>query len=149
MSFSVLIWVVIKGISSTVVAGNYCVFYNKLHFRTFLPRRKVHGQKDYSEAVSGIPVSEKMRNKVELPFLGNYSLRTLIFQAAIYQRSVWTKGRWQNRLQSKNDYGPTKIIAEWTRSNLLVSSGRRLWKNTNSELGRQPRKPCSFCLCSD
>ena len=31
-----------KRISLTVVAGNHCVFYNKLHFRTFFPRRKVH-----------------------------------------------------------------------------------------------------------
>lgn len=110
---------VIKGISLTVVACNHCVFYNKLHFRTFLPRRKVHGQKDYSKAGSGIPISKTMGNGVELPFLGNYSLRTLIFQIAMYQRSVWTREKMiKYRVQSKNDYGPTKIKAEWTSLNL-------------------------------
>lgn len=59
---------VIKGISLTVVACNHCVFYNKLHFRTFLPRREVHGQTDYSEAGSGIPVPRMIGNEVELPF---------------------------------------------------------------------------------
>lgn len=81
---------VIKGISLTVVACNHCVFYNKLHSGTFLPRKKVHGQKDYSEAGSSILVSTMMGNEGELPFLGMYSLRILIFQAVISQRSVWT-----------------------------------------------------------
>lgn len=68
MSFSVLIRVVIKGISLTVVACNHCVFYNKLHFRTFLPRREVYGQTDYSETSSGIPVPRTMGNETGLPF---------------------------------------------------------------------------------
>lgn len=115
MSFSVLIWVVIKGISLTVVACNHCVFYNKLHFRTFLPRRKVHGQKDHSKAGSGVPASKTMRTEGELLFLGNYSLGTLVFQAVIYQRSVWTKGKMKKyRCQNKNDNGPPRINAEWT-----------------------------------
>lgn len=50
---------------------------------------------------------------MELPFLGNYSLRTLIFQMVMYQRSVWTRGEMiKYRVQSKNDYGPTKTNAD-------------------------------------
>lgn len=43
----------------------------------------------------------------------------------------------------------SKINDEWTGSDLLRSSGRGIWANTNSELGRQPRKLCSFCACSN
>lgn len=73
---------VIKGISLTVVACNHCVFYNKLRFRTSLPSRKVHGQKDDSEIDSGILVSKKMGNEVELPFLENYSLKNTHFSSS-------------------------------------------------------------------
>lgn len=73
---------VIKGISLTVVACNHCVFYNKLRFRTSLPSRKVHGQKDDSEPDSEILVSKKMGNEVELPFLENYSLKNTYFSSS-------------------------------------------------------------------
>lgn len=73
---------VIKGISLTVVACNHCVFYNKLRLRTSLPSRKVHGQKDDSEPDSEILVSKKMGDKVELPFLENYSLKNTYFSSS-------------------------------------------------------------------
>lgn len=72
---------VIKGISLTVVACNHYVFYNELHFRTSLSSRKEHGQKDDSEPDSGILVSKKMGNEVELPFLENYSLKNTHFSS--------------------------------------------------------------------
>lgn len=130
-----------------MVACNHCVFYNKLHFRTFLPRRKVHGQKDYSKAGSGISISKTMGNGVELPFLGNYSLRTLIFQIAMYQRSVWTREKMINtESKAKMTMAPPKSKQN---GQVLISrnSERRIWENANSELRKQRRNPYSFCVC--
>lgn len=98
-----------------MVACNHCVFYNKLHFRTFLPRRKVHGQTDYSEAGCGIPVPRTMGNEVELPFFRDSFPKNAHFSSSYIPNVSLDRGEMTKlRLESKNDCRPTKINAEWT-----------------------------------
>ncbi|KAI4559699.1 hypothetical protein MJG53_018225 [Ovis ammon polii x Ovis aries] len=69
-----------------------------VRYRTSLSSRKEHGQKDDSEPDSGILVSKKMGNEVELPFLENYSLKNTHFSSGYTLKVLKDK---QEQSQSK------------------------------------------------